>query len=123
MLYVKFQNHKPSGSGEEFLKVFAIYSHGRQLGHVTLTINTNFHCTFLTTLHIKFGFEWPSSFRAGLNVMVMFVAGADKPLGTNIFHKHKYSVYLPISCKLCPSNHILTIFPIQMHGRPMFTLP
>ena len=38
-----------------------------------------------------------------------------------MFHKQIYSVYLPISCKFCPSNRILTIFPIQMHGRP--TLP
>ena len=50
-------------------------------------------------------------------------AGADKPLGTNFFHKHNNSVYLLISCKFCPSNHILTIFPIQMHWRPMLTLP
>ena len=28
MLHARFQNHRPSGSGEEdFLKVFAIYSH------------------------------------------------------------------------------------------------
>ena len=39
MLHAKFQNHRPSDSGEEnFLKVFAIYSHGDHLGHVTLTI-------------------------------------------------------------------------------------
>ena len=36
MLHVKFQNHTPSGSGEDFLKLFAIYSHGGHLGHVTL---------------------------------------------------------------------------------------
>ena len=36
MLHAKFQNLRPSGSG--FLKVFAIYSYGGQLGHVTLTI-------------------------------------------------------------------------------------
>ena len=64
MLHAKFQNHRPSGSEEEdFLKIFAIYSHGSHLGHVTLTIYTNFHCTFLTILLIKFGFDWPSSFR------------------------------------------------------------
>ena len=42
MLHAKFQNHWPSGSEEEdFLKkVFAIYSHGGHLGHVTLTIHT-----------------------------------------------------------------------------------
>ena len=54
MLHAKFQNHRPSGSGEEdFLKVFAIYSHGGHLGHVTLTIYTNFHSPYLTMLHIS----------------------------------------------------------------------
>ena len=42
-------------------------------------------------------------------------AGADNPHGTKNFHKHKYSVH--------PSNHILTIFPIQMHGGLMLTFP
>ena len=65
MLHAKFQNHRPSGSGEEdFLKVFVIYSHGGHLDHVTLTIYINFHCTFLKILHIKFGFDCPSGFRA-----------------------------------------------------------
>ena len=64
MLHAKFQNHRPFGSGEEdFLKVFAIYSHDSHLGHVTLTIYISFHCPFLIILHIKFGFYWPSGFR------------------------------------------------------------
>ena len=64
MLHTKFQNHRPSGSEEEdFLKVFAIYSHGDHLGHVTLTIYTNFHSLFLRMLHIKFGFDWTCGFR------------------------------------------------------------
>ena len=65
MLHAKFQNHRPSGYGEEdLLKVFAIYSHGSHLGYVTLTIYIKFHCSFLMILHIKFGFDWPSGFRA-----------------------------------------------------------
>ena len=64
MLHAKFQNHRPSGSGEkDFLKVFAIYSDGSHLGHVTLTIYIYFHSHFLTMLLINFGFDWPSSFR------------------------------------------------------------
>ena len=64
MHHAKIQTHRPSGSGEEdFLKVFAIYSHGRHLGHVTLTNYINFHSLFLRMLHIKFGFDWPSGFR------------------------------------------------------------
>ena len=50
MLHAKFQNHRPSGSGEDFFKVFAIYSHGGHLGHVTWTIHINFHCPFLMML-------------------------------------------------------------------------
>ena len=59
ILHAKFQNHRSSGSGEEhFFKGF--YSPG---GHVTLTSYTNFHSSFLTMHHMKFGFDWPSSFR------------------------------------------------------------
>ena len=47
---------------KKIFKVFAIYSHGGNLGHVTLTIYTNFHSLFLRMLHIKFGFDWPSGF-------------------------------------------------------------
>ena len=63
MFHAKFQNHRLSGSGEVCLKVFGICSHGGHLGHVTLTIYTYFHFPFLTMLHMKFGFDWPSGFR------------------------------------------------------------
>ena len=48
---------------KKILKVFAIYSHGSHLGHVTLTFYINFHSLFLTMLHLKFGFYWYSGFR------------------------------------------------------------
>ena len=65
ILHAKFQNHRPFGSGEDdFLKDFAIYSHGSHLGHVTMTIYIIFYYPFTTILHIKFGFDWPSGFRA-----------------------------------------------------------
>ena len=38
------------------------------------------------------------------------------------FLNHKDSVNLQIYCKFCPSNDIVTIFPIQMHGQPKLTL-
>ena len=63
MLHDKFQNYRPSGSGEDFFLVFAIYSHGGHLGHVTWTIYTNFRSHFLRILYVKFGFDWPSGFR------------------------------------------------------------
>ena len=63
MLHTKFQNHRPSGSEEEnFLNVFAIYSHGGHLGNVTLTIYIDFLSPFPRMLHMKFGFDWPSGF-------------------------------------------------------------
>ena len=43
MLHTKFQGHRPFGSREEdFLKVFTIYGHSSNLGHVTWTIWTVF---------------------------------------------------------------------------------
>ena len=65
MLHAKFQIIDLLVLEKKILKVFAIYSHGGHLGHVTLTIDTKFHCPFLTMLHIKFGFDWPSGFREG----------------------------------------------------------
>ena len=62
MLHAKFQDHRTSGSGDFFLKVFTIYGRGGHLGHVTWTIYTNFGSPFPRRLHIKFGFDWPSSF-------------------------------------------------------------
>ena len=63
MLLAKFQNHRPSDSGEDFLNVFAIYSHGGHLGHVTWTIYINYRSLFLRMLYMKFGFDSPTGFR------------------------------------------------------------
>ena len=82
-----------------FLKVFAIYSHGDHLGHVTLTIYVNFHSLFLRMLHIKFGFDWLSVSEKmfeyyGHTHVYSPGAGADNPLGPKYFHNHKSSVHL-----------------------------
>ena len=64
MLHTKSQGYRPSGSGEEdFLRVFTIYGRGGHLGHVTKTIWTNFRSPILRSLHMKYKFNWPSSFR------------------------------------------------------------
>ena len=60
MFHAKFQNHRPSGSGEDFFKVFAIYeyvTHGGHLSNVTWTIYINLRSPFLRMLHMKFGFD------------------------------------------------------------------
>ena len=63
MIHIKFKDHRTSGSGEDFFNVFTIYGHGGHLGHVTLTIYINFLSSFPRRLHIKFGLDWPCSFR------------------------------------------------------------
>ena len=63
MLHTKSQGHQSSGSGEEdFWRVFTIYGHGGHLGHVTRPIWTNFRFPILRSLHMKYEFNWPSSY-------------------------------------------------------------
>ena len=96
MFHAKFQNQKAFWFWRRrFLKVFAIYSHGSHLGHVTLIIYINFHSLFLRMLQIKFVFDWPSGFREEASPRER----PDNPLGPKYFHKHKSSVHLLISSK------------------------
>ena len=61
MLHTKIHENRPAGSGEEdFLVFFTIYGRG---GHVTQISRSNFHSPYPWMLHIKFHFDWPSSFR------------------------------------------------------------
>ena len=62
MLHTKFRENRPAGSGEDFLRVFTIYGRGGHLGHVTQMPRTNFCSPYPRGLHIKFGFDWASSF-------------------------------------------------------------
>ena len=80
---------------------------------------------FLRKLNKTFGFDLEKKiFEYYGNIYVYCPGvGADLPLGSFFFQNHNYSVHLPISIKFFLSNDILKIFPIQMHGRPMLTLP
>ena len=62
MLHTKFRGNRPAGSGEDFLTVFTIYGHGSHLGLVTQMPRTKYRSPYPRRLHIKFGFDWPSSF-------------------------------------------------------------
>ena len=42
MLHTKFLGNQPTGSVEDFLRVFTIYGRGGQLGHVTQMPRTDF---------------------------------------------------------------------------------
>ena len=63
MLHAKSQDHRTSGSGEEyFLRLLPYMGMADiRLGHVTIYIN--FRPPFPRRLNIKFGFDWPSGFR------------------------------------------------------------
>ena len=81
-------------------------------------------------LHLKFSFDEKAvsekkiiEYYGNKNVVYCPGIGTDQPPWSNVFQIHKSLVHLPISSKFSPSNYILTIFPIQMHGRPMLTLP
>ena len=54
MLHTKFQGNQPSGSGEDFFKVFTIYGIGSHLGHVSWTKYIKFLSPFARSLHLKF---------------------------------------------------------------------
>ena len=43
MIHTKFRGNWPSGSGEDFKRVFTIYGHGGHLGHVTSIMSSDFH--------------------------------------------------------------------------------
>ena len=89
-----------------FLKVFAIYSHGGHLGHVTLTINIKFCSHVLWMINMKFGFDWQFQRRRCLNITMIHVymylapgQGQTTSWGQIFFHKHKYSAHLLIPSK------------------------
>ena len=64
MLHAKFHENRPAGSGEEdFLVFFTIVGYGGHLGHVIWISGSNFRLPYPWMLHIKFHFDWPSSFR------------------------------------------------------------
>ena len=62
MLHAKFQDHRTSGSGEDFQGFYHIWawqpSWSCDLDHLY-----KLSFPFLRRLHIKFGFNWPSGFR------------------------------------------------------------
>ena len=62
MLHTNFRGNRPVGSGEDFLRVLTIYGRGGHLGDVTTIVSINFHFLVPESLHIKFGFDWPSGF-------------------------------------------------------------
>ena len=64
MLHSKFHECRPVGSGEkDFFVFFTIYGRGGHLGHANWIWRSNFRLPYLWMFHIKFHFDWSSSFR------------------------------------------------------------
>ena len=94
MLHTKPQGHWPFGSGEEdFLRVFTIYGHGSQLGHVNQTPQTNFRSPTPLRLHTKFGFDWSSGFGEE-NLWKWLMDGRQTDGRTT---EHGYTISSPVS--------------------------
>ena len=64
MRHTKFLGNQSTGFRERkiFEGFFTIYEHGGHLGNVTTIVSINFHFLVPESLHIKFGFDWPSGF-------------------------------------------------------------
>ena len=64
MRHTKFRGNQVHRFPERkiFEGFFTIYGHGSHLGNVTTIVSINFHFLVPENLHIKFGFNWPSSF-------------------------------------------------------------
>ena len=62
MLHTKFRGNRPPVPEEKIFKRFNIYGDEGHLGHVTCTFYTNFCSPIPMSLHMKFGFDWPSDF-------------------------------------------------------------
>ena len=62
MLQVKFQDHRTTGSGEDFQRFFPYIWGGGHLGHVTSIMSSDFHFLVPESFHTKFGSDWQCSF-------------------------------------------------------------
>ena len=52
MLHTKFRGNRSAGSGEEdFQRVFTIYGHGGNLGHVTSIMSSDLHFLVSESFH------------------------------------------------------------------------
>ena len=124
MLHAKFQNHRPPDSKEVF-KVFAIYSQGSHLGHLTIAIYTNFLSPFLM-FHIELCFDWPSGFREDISILwsYMYIApgqGQTTPWGQFFFININLLSICILPASFPSLNSILPILTNSSHLNALAT--
>ena len=69
------------------------------------------------------GYMLKVAFLLASSIYITLGQGQNNSWSQSLFQMIKNSVHMPINCKFSPSNDILTIFSIQMHGRSKLTLP
>ena len=62
MLHTKFRGNRPTGSTEDFRRIFTIYGLVGHLGHVTSIMLSDFYFLVPESFHTKFGSVRHSSF-------------------------------------------------------------
>ena len=61
MLHSKFRGNQPTGSGDDFGRVFTIYGRSGHLCHVTSIMSSDFHLLVPESFLTKFGADRHSS--------------------------------------------------------------
>ena len=127
MLHTKFHGNRFTGSREkDFWRVFTIYGHGSHLGHVTSIMSINFHFLVPESLHIRFGFDWPSGFWE--KQVLSFVCKwpwARSRNDPDLQYSHMFiffSWFQVAGCKCSEKSTVFT-FPIEKPKLPNLTLP
>ena len=113
MLHTKFCGNLSTGSREEdFLRVFTIYGCGSHFGHVTSIMSLNFHFLEPESLHIKFGFDWPSGFweKPVLSFICnwLWVKVKKWPWPSILIYLHNFMLFQVTGCKSSEKSTVFT---------------
>ena len=94
-------NHILPVLGKKICRDFTIHGDGGYLGHVTLTIYTNFRPPFPGNLYMKFDYEWPSGFYRRRYLNIVNGHTMTKPVvGALVYYKPILSVSLKAQVNL-----------------------
>ena len=104
-----------------FLRIFTIYGHGSHLGHMTRIIWTNFRFPIPLKLHMKFGFNWPSSFWADVWRVWATDGLTDDDKDDRWTMKPAYSISSPMSLTYSSWEDLYGSLPI-LHGRGLYSI-
>ena len=132
MLHTKFRGNRPTGSGEDFWRVFTKWGRDGHLGHVTSIMSSDFRFLVPEIFHKKFGSDWHSSF---WEILVWNFVCTRPWAKVKKWPWPSILIYLHIFNKMsAPTNFQVTgcngfckstviLFPIEKPKLPNLTLP